>query len=198
MIIVPMPTSPTAASEIPWKLKQPSQSNRGWKGKRRTTILPEAARWSAEVDMPVIRGEASFRPWRSFLAQLQGRANAFKLVAVEGPQFKFHQVVVIDGTGQKGGTLKTRGWQPGARLLDGMFITAGDRLLQVIGDHPIVGADGKLTVTVLPTIPEGLADGAHVEVRLPYALMSLDTDEQGWTVGVGQQYKVSFPVVEAL
>lgn len=198
MIIVPMPRAPKAAREIPWKLKQPSQSNRGWKGKRRTTILPETPRWSAEVEMPPILGEAAMRPWRSFFAQLQGRANAFKLVAVEKPQFRFHQVVVVDGAGQKGGVLNTRGWMPGSQLLDGMFITAGDRLLQVIGNHPIVGADGKLAVTVLPIIPEGLPDGGAVEVRQPYALMSLATDEQGWTVSPGQQYKVAFPCEEAL
>jgi len=192
MIHVDLPAAPVAA-EIEWEPHQPSQTNESeFTGTDRTVILAQAPFWTAKVTYPTIIGEARFRPWRSALMRLQGRANAFRLVAVEGPQHGEHQAVVIDGVGQTGFALATRGWQPGTGLNDGMMVTVGDQLLQLVADTGLAGADGKLTLKVLPHIPAGLVDGGPVETRLPWALMRMTTDAPGWKVGRGQQYAITF------
>lgn len=198
MITVALPERPVAA-KIDWRPRQPAQVNRSeFTGRSRSVILAEAPFWAAGVTYPTIIGEAAFRPWRSALMRLQGRANAFRLVAVEGPQHQVAQAVVVDGAGQTGYSLAVRGFEPGEYMLDGMFVTVGDRLLQVVADTVQAGADGKLTLSVMPHLPAGLADGAEIETRLPWALMRLAQDQQGWTVDRGQQYSVSFDCEDAL
>lgn len=193
MITIDLPRYPVAR-KIDWSLVQPTQVNRpefGY-GHPRSTILARAAYWTARVEYPVIQGEARFRPWRSALTRLQGRANAFRLVAVEGPQQRFYSEVVVDGAGQQGYTLLTRGWAEGAYLLDGMFITIGESLFQVVADSEIASTTGKLAISVMPQLPADLTDGVTIEVNKPWALMNLANDQQGWTVDVGQQYLVAF------
>lgn len=195
---IEMPRTPVAA-EIEWMLDQPSQTSRSefnGRGGARTNILAGGARWFAKVTMPVVLSERQFRPWRSFLAKVRGRANVFRVKAVEQPQIRFHCVVVADGGGQKGYSLKTKGWLPGAQMLDGMFLTIGDSLLVVDGDSVIAGADGKLTIAVNPLIPEGVADGAAIEVHEPWALLQMSDTRSGYTVGRGQTYSISFQAEE--
>jgi hypothetical protein len=197
-MIVSLPADPVAA-KIDWKPRQPSQVNRSeFTGKTRTVILAVAPFWAASVSYPTIKGEARFRPWRSALMRLQGRVNPFRLGACEGPQHQELQSVVVDGAGQTGYSLRTRGWVPGTGLADGMFVTVGEKLHQVVANTGLAGDDGNLTIAVMPHIANGVADAVHVETRRPWALMKLATDQQGWTVDVGQQYSVSFDCEEAL
>ena len=175
---------------------QPDEPERiNGRGGARTNILAGGARWFAKVTMPVVLSERQFRPWRSFLAKVRGRANVFRVKAVEQPQIRFHCVVVADGAGQKGYSLKTKGWLPGAQMLDGMFLTIGDTLLVVDGDTVIAGrreADDRGE----PLIPEGVADGATIEVHEPWALLQMSDTRSGYTVGRGQTYSVSFQAEE--
>lgn len=196
-MLIDMPATPVAA-EIEWTLDLPSQANRPefGRGRGRTNILAGGARWSAKVTMPDMLSEAAFRPWRSFLARVRGRANTFRVVAVENPQIDSFCQVVVDGAGQQGYALKTRGWQPGLQLRDGMFVTVGDRLLVVAGNTYLADANGRMVITVDPLIPDGLADGAPVEVYRPYAVLQMADTRNGYTVGRGQMYAVSFQAEE--
>lgn len=198
-MLIDMPRTPVAA-EIEWMLDRPGQTNRSefnGEGGGRTNILAGGARWSAKVTMPKQLGERAFRPWRSFLARVRGRANTFRVIAVEGRQLPFFCTIVVDGADQKGYALKTRGWYAGAQMLDGMFLTVGDRLLVVAGNTAIAGADGRLTIAVEPLIPGKLVDGAAVEVHLPYAVLQIADTKAGYTVSVGQMYSVAFQAEEA-
>lgn len=198
MIIVDLPRYPVAA-KIDWKPVQPTQVNRSEFGAgSRATILAQAAYWAAHVEYPEVVGEPRFRPWRSALMRLQGRANAFRIGAAEGRQQSVFMTVLVDGANQRGYAVKTRGWVPGTFLLDGMFVTIGERLHQVVADTDIVGADGKLTISIMPQLADKLADGVRVEVDEPWALMRLASDQQGWTVSPGQRYSVSFDCDDGL
>lgn len=195
MAVIPMPASPAPQTEE-WTLTQPSEANRSeFTGRRRVTILPEAPRWSTKVTLPSILGEAAVRPWRSFLARLQGRVNAFKLVAVEAPQFVSPGQVVVNGAGQTGFTLATRGWTADAYIGDGYFVTVGDQLLQVVGRT--IASGGLATLSIMPQLRAPTVDGAAVEVRLPYALVSLAEDKAGWTTKPGPEYSIEIAVEEA-
>jgi hypothetical protein len=192
MIIIDLPVFP-APAKIDWKPRQPTQVNRSeFTGTTRAVILAQAPYWAASVSYPTIAGERAFRPWRSALMRLQGRANAFRISACEGPQHRAYQEVVVDGAGQQGYNIALRGFFPGVQLLDGMFVTIGEDLHQVVADTLIAAADGKLTVSIMPHLAGGIPDGLAVETMNPWALMQMTTDQQGWTVDVGQRYSVSF------
>jgi hypothetical protein len=194
-MLVELPRFPAAPAEVTWKLRQPSQANRSeFTGARRVTILAEAPRWTAQVKYPPIIGREAFRPWRAALAMMQGRAGTFRLGAGEGAQ-QFSGSPVVDGIGQIGTTLRLRGCGPGSSAKQGWSLTVDDRLHEIVGAG-IAGADGKLTVSVIPYVA-GLPDGAVVELVRPYGLMSLSDDEAGWTVGAGQKYDIAFNCEEA-
>ena len=192
MIIIDLPRYPVAA-KIDWKPCQPTQVNRSeFTGKSRSVVLAQAPYWSASVSYPTILGEAAFRPWRSALMRLQGRAHAFRLGACEGPQHTFHQRVVVDGAGQQSYALAVRGLVPGTQLLDGMFVTIGEDLHQLVADTPLAGIAGKVTLSIMPHLAVGIPDGLSIETMRPWALMQMTSDQQGWTVDRGQQYSVSY------
>lgn len=198
-MLVELPRYPRAPAEVTWKLRQPSQANRSeFTGVRRVTILAEAPRWTAQVKYPPIIGQNAMRPWRAALAMMQGRAGTFRLPAFEAYQpisYGADGPPAVDGAGQIGNVVRLRGFCRGTVLRTGWFITIADRLHQVVAET-IVGADGKVSVKVIPYVA-GYADGAPVEAGGPYALMSLTDDEAGWTVGAGQKYDIAFNCEEA-
>ncbi len=197
MSIFDLPPNPVAA-EIKWTLRQPSQSTRAeFTSARRVTVLTQAPRWSAEVKYPTIIGEVRFLPWRAALARLQGRVHGFRLVAVENPQLIpiGATPAAIDGAGQQGTLVKTKGWVPGTALLAGWFVSFADGLYQVL-NSPIAGDDGKMVVELLPAIADGVTDGTEIEATLPFAVMAMSDDSTGWTVGKGQTYDVAFACEE--
>jgi len=194
-MLITMPASPVPSS-VDWRLRQPTQANRSeFTGRRRVTILAEAPRWSAQVKLPAIRGEKAVRPWRTFLARTQGQANSFRLEAVEGAQFAGPGIVVVDGAGQTGFTLATKGWRPDTYIQD-VFVTVADQLVQVVG-RVIAGTDGRAVLPIMPHLRLPTVDGVAVEVVRPYALVSMAGPEAGWLVDVGQRYSVEFAVEEA-
>jgi hypothetical protein len=195
-MIIAMPPAPVAL-QIQWRLRQPTQVNRSeFTGRRRTTILAAAPRWTAQVSMPPILGEEGVLPWRAFFARLQGQAHSFRLVACERVQFN-STAVTVKGAGQGGSTILTQGWgSAGEKLKAGHFATVADQLLQLT--EPVVAnSSGEAELTFLPYARLSPADAAPVEVRRPWALMSLTEDEAGWDVGKGQRYAISFACEES-
>lgn len=195
---VELPRYPRAPAEVTCKLRQPTQANRSeFTGLRRVTILAQAARWSFQVKYPPIIGEAAFRPWRAALALLQGRAGTFQLPVTENYQpFSWGAgPPVVDGANQIGSSVALRNLGRSSVVRRGWFITIGDALHQVTREA-IVGADGKVSLDVMPIVA-GYPDGAPVELVRPFALVSMSDDEIGWTVGPGQRYDLSFNCEEA-
>jgi hypothetical protein len=196
MSLITFPSAPTPA-EIAWSLRQPTQVNRSeWTGRRKATVLAGAARWSAQVTMPPLLGEARVAPWRAFLAQCQGQAHWFKLVAVENVQIS-GVTVLVNGGGQAGYSIATDGWgAAGTKLKAGQFVTVNDQLLQLVADV-VANGSGQATLSFRSYLRIPTTDNAPIEVARPYALMAMADDTNGWTVGRGQQYAVSFACEEA-
>lgn len=196
-MLVELPRYPRAPAEVTWKLRQPSQANRSeFTGARRVTILAESPRWTAQVKYPPIIGERQIRPWRAALAMMQGRAGTFRLPAFEQSQRTFRSSeITIDGDGQIGSAIATRGWSPGAAMLIGWFVEIGDGLHQVV-KQSMADAQGKMVLNVIPYVA-GRPHGTTIEAIVPCGTMSLSDDEAGWTVGPGQKYEISFNCEEA-
>jgi hypothetical protein len=114
---------------------------------------------------------------------------------VEGRQFEAPGIVLVDGAGQTGFSVATRGWTAGTYIKD-VFVTVGDQLVLVAG-RVIAGPDGKAVLPIMPHLRAPTTDGARVEVQRPYAVVSLADDQAGWSVKPGPEYSISFDVEEA-
>jgi hypothetical protein len=196
MALITFPATPTPA-EIAWSLRQPTQVNRSeWTGRRKATILAGAARWMAQVTLPPLLGEKAVMQWRAFLAQCQGQAHWFRLVAVENIQIS-GVTVLVNGAGQAGYSVATDGWgAAGTKMKAGQFATINDQLLQLAADV-VANGSGQATLSFCSFLRIPTTDNAAIEVGKPYALMSMTEDTNGWTVGRGQQYAISFGCEEA-
>lgn len=196
-MLIPFPAAPVPA-QIDWQIEQPGQVNRGeFTGRRRVTILTTAPRWFATVTLPPILGEDRVLDWRAFVVDLDGVANRFRLVAVERDQLPASVVVSVDGSGQGGLQLATKGWgAPGLKLKRGQFVTVGEQLLMLRA--PVVAdAAGKAVLSIKPYLRLSPADGMPLEVRRPYAVMAMSEPRNGWSVGIGQNYAITFQCEEA-
>lgn len=196
MSLITLPASP-APAQVEWTLNQPTQVNRSLvTSRRRVTLLPAAPRWRAKVTLPPIQGEARVLAWRAFAIDCDGQANSFKLIACERDQIS-GIAPTIDGAGQAGRSLLTAGWgAAGVKLRRGQFVTIGEQLLGLMQDVE-ADADGKAEIHVKPYIRLVPANGAAIEAKRPYAVMSMASDDAGWIAGVGQQYTVSFECEES-
>ncbi len=195
-MLIPMPAAPIAAN-VDWMIDQPGQANRGeFTGKRRVTILTAAPRWYATVTLPPILGEAQVLDWRAFVVDCDGIANSFRVIACEGDQITGVDVRVV-GAGQGGHQLVTTGWgAAGQKLRRGQFFTSGDQLLMLTA--PVVAdANGRAVLSFKPYIRFSPANDAPIEVRRPYAVMSMSDPKNGWKVGIGQNYGVSIACEES-
>jgi hypothetical protein len=184
-------------ASVDWTIDQPSQANRAqFTGARRVLFLNEAPRWSATINMVTAIGEPQMRPMRAFIQRCKGVSGTFKLPATEQVQDHALGSVVVDGGGQTGFALATRGWAPHAYLLVGNFITLGTQLIGVDA-QVIAGADGKAIIPLSQYIRTIPADGAPVEVANPYGVMSLADSKAGWGVKPGQLYSTTIQCEEA-
>lgn len=61
----------------------------------------------------------------------------------------------------------------------------------------VADGDGNATLAVKPYIRVVPADKAPIEVKRPYAVMAMSDPKNGWKVGIGQKYGVSFDCEEA-
>lgn len=86
MANIPLPSS-VRIRRVEWRLDRPGQANvSAWTGKRTVVSNPWHGKWSAQVELAPIIGEANVRAWRATLAKLKGVINTLQLPATEGPQ----------------------------------------------------------------------------------------------------------------
>ncbi|WP_242149626.1 hypothetical protein [Sphingomonas sp. BAUL-RG-20F-R05-02] len=196
-MLITMPAAPVPA-KVEWSFDQPVQVNRSeFTGKRRATILSAAPRWYAAVTLPAIIGEDGVLDWRAFVVDCDGVANSFRVIACERDQMGGNPNVVVSGANQGGHALATAGWgDPGPKLKRGQFVTIGDQLVMLMA--PVIAdANGRATLNFKAYLRLSPADGAQIEVRRPYAVMSMSDPKNGWIVDVGQNYAVTFPCEES-
>jgi hypothetical protein len=195
-MLVTMPAKPIPA-DIDWSIDVPAQMNRSeFTGRRRTVLLSAAPRWYARVTLPPIRGEAAVLAWRAFVVDLEGIANKFRLVACERDQVEANIAVTVVGAGQGGRQLLTTGWPPSSvPLRRGQFFTSGEQLLMLMADVE-ADASGAALLRFKSHLRFSPANGAQLEVRRPYAVMAMSDPRNGWKVGIGQNYGVSFDCEE--
>lgn len=190
-------------AQVDWTPVRPAQVSRSeWTGKRKVMLLAEGARWRAKVAMPPIRSEAAFLAWRAFLADLEGVANRFRLIACEGAQRAGAEPTVAAAAAAGAMALSLTGFAANeAALKRGNVMTvmlpSGDEQLVTVTAPVAAAADGSAIVNFKPGLREAVAIGGAVETRRPWGLMAM-TDDTPWSVGRGQIYTIAFECEESI
>jgi hypothetical protein len=179
MTVIAMPTCPPLAG-INWRYQQPTEVNRSeWTNKRKVAILPAAAMWTADVPDIEILDEESFWAWNAFFADLQGRANTFRLPVVRRPQI-VGVTPTVNGAAQIGYNLVTAGWgTSGVKLRRGQFVTVNDQLMRLTAD--VVSASGAATLHFERWLRSSPANGSALVVDIPTAIMALADDNTSFS-----------------
>jgi hypothetical protein len=204
------PPVPLPLRGVQWRRKRAQQVNRSeWTRTRQLVRLPKAAQWTASGEFIPVRQQANALQWQGFFAQLDGMANAFPLVAVEAAQLPVGCYAQVNGAGQVGASLSlfalntTGNFPTGTTFLPtGSMITVplpdGTVQMDRLTAPLIAGAGGVGTATLESWLRKSPTDGAVVEVRLPYALLTLDQPEDGWDVAQLQDYGFAFSAEELI
>ncbi len=161
MIVTPV--SLVAVTESPWTGYQQTQANQG-------------QRWVFDVSLPLMaRQEAS--AWESFFLKLNGRQGTFLMghAGEIAPRGVATGTPVVDGAGQTGQTLNTKGWTVSTTniIKAGSWLqlgTAGlSRLYRVLEDANSDGA-GKAALTIWPKITQGNIQADNAAIILSSAV----------------------------
>jgi hypothetical protein len=197
MAIVALPAGVRIASAS-WTLDRPAQVHlSAYTGRRKVMADPWHARWSAEIELAPVVGEAHILAWRAFLAALRGQVNSFRLPAAEQEQ---SAASPLTNGPQVAGSIEiaTRAWPPSATALKaGQMFTLSDQLCIVKVDA-VSDTFGNAQIQFEPPLRTGAADGQALVVGRPTALVSLTSSSAGWSVGPGQLYGARFSVEEAI
>lgn len=192
-----------APSGVSWRLRALTQTQESpFDGTAQTLALP-GARWEASLTWQTLRpGHA--RLLEAFLSSLQGRAGRFTFGPVHGPrQASGTGTPVVNGAGQTGATLSTRGWAASAQaFLAGDWLsytdTTGRRRLHQVTANSTADGSGVASFAVAPPIRRAGADGAAVEVSAPLGVFRLASDDATISVRPPLLGSVTLEIVEAL
>ena len=194
MAIIPTPAALKIRS-IDWTLFRPSQVNRSaWTGRRQVVGQPGHSRWSAEVQLAPLQ-ERDMRAMRSFLAQLRGQINTFRLDAVEKGQSRSAiNATVVANAAAGANSFQVAGFLVGETLQPGQMMTVNDQLVIITASSGV--ADTNRTFQFEPALRLPAAAGTPVVVHRPTAHVALVDPSFRWNVGVGQMYGFSLSVEE--
>jgi hypothetical protein len=174
-VLVPPYTIPI--KEDSWTLITPAQKNVSrFTGSRQVQLLP-GAHWECQGELAPIVDAARRKAWRAFFASLNGVAGQFQ-IRTEAAQQTVNANPTVSGAGQTGYSLNLATAVPNGQLLlaDGDWMTIplptkGTQLVLVTDSNVI--AAGVAAISFVPALREAPTNAATVEIRNPYAVVSL-------------------------
>ena len=156
--------------------------------------------WEYQIEMAQTQGRDG-RRLAAFFAQLGGARGRFLFRDPAIVQTPGTGDPIVDGAGQSGNMLATRGWAPDVpALLAGDFLSLGadsaTRLYQLTADAT-ADATGRATLNLVPRLRASPADGASLEIAAPAVLLRLAAPVPA-RIGRADSYRFSFTAREAL
>lgn len=177
--ILDFPNVPAAT--VDWQLATVTESFASPYGaNEQTAALPSAARIVATLTWEKLaRAEAA--DLEAFLWECDGPAGRFYLgcQARLNPRGNPLGAPVVDGAGNYGGLVNTRGWTPNAAgvLLRGDYFGVGDEI-KMVRATVNADADGKAAISFKPALRRVPADSAPIVTAAPKAVFRLLDDNQ--------------------
>ncbi len=196
-----MPRLVTAPSSIEWDEHDVVGQNESPFTGQTQSYDWRSAWWEAQVSLPPMN-RYSHDAWSAFLSRLRGPLNAF---LIGDPRARLPKgcalgTPVVDGGGQAGYKLATRGWKPSTPsiLMFGDFIQIGYRLYKVT-DTFDADANGKVTLGIWPPLREQPPDGSGIITRNCKGLFRLKASNGNkHSTNVGSYGFSGFAIREAL
>jgi hypothetical protein len=198
--IIPMPATPSAPATVEFTaMDTVAVSISPFTGQQQ--VQDWQASWlEASVSMPALR-HAQAQEWIAFLMSLRGQAKVFQLgdPLALSPRGSGLGTPLVDGAGQTGYLLSTKGWIANAVsvLLPGDWIQIGYRIYRTLA---IATADsaGKLVLSIWPQLRESPADGDIITLNNTKGLWRLAANARKWSVSGSRTYGMQFDIREAL
>ena len=160
--------------------------------------------WLAGITLAPMK-RASAEEWRSFFLKLNGKQGTFLMgdLGAKLPRGIATGTPLVDGAGQTGQELDTKGWTGGQTgiLKAGDYIQIGtgltSRLYKNLNDVNSDGG-GLATLDIWPRLRESPANSAVIVVSEPKGLFRLSSNLNLSEVGVSAFYGFGFSAIEAI
>ena len=160
--------------------------------------------WRAGITLAPMR-RVKAEQWRSFFLKLNGVQGTFLMgdLAAKLPRGIATGSPQVDGAGQSGQSLLTKGWTSGITgiLLEGDYIQIGtgltSRLYKNLNDVNSDGG-GLATLDIWPRLRESPSDSAVIIVNNAEGLFRLDSNLSLSEVTVNAFYGFGFRAIEAI
>lgn len=161
--------------------------------------------WMAEFDLPPIRDRAIAMEWIAFGLALQGKYGRFLFgdPSAVTPQGVATGTPLVDGGGQTGNVLNTKGWSNSITgiLKAGDYIQLGTGLSSSL--HMVVATSnsdgtGKAGLYIEPALRTSPADNAPIIVTNAQGVFRLDQNDFSWSIQPGPVWRISFTAREAI
>jgi hypothetical protein len=196
------PAEPAPAAMTIRARETVAQSRSPFSGKRQV-YEHQGGMWQMEFTLPILT-EAEWREWSAFLVALRGVRGTFLMgdPVRSAPQGAGGGAPVVDGAGQTGLTLATRGWPASTLVLKaGDYIQLGSASathLHMLTADATSDAAGLVTLDLWPRLRTTPADGGLIVVSNTVGQWHLATNLNGWDYRPARLSEMSFKCVEAL
>lgn len=162
-------------------------------------------KWEASFNMPPILNRAIANQWKAFGVKLEGRFGQFYFgdPSAKEPLGVGTGTPLVDGAGQNGNTLNTKGWTPGVTgiLKAGDYIQVGtgtsSRLHMVVEDADS-DTSGDAVLTIQPALRYSPADNLALNVNSPVGVFKMTSNTFSWSVRPGPIYTIGFQAEEVI
>lgn len=161
--------------------------------------------WSMQLQMPPMTKRALAAEWYSFALKLEGTFNCFLMgdPTARDPLGSALGNPVIDGLGQSGNSVNTKGWEPNTErlLVAGDYIQLGtgmDSRLHMVVDIVNSNGDGEAVINIVPALRTPPNDGAAIVTRNARGVFRCTDNAFSWSVAPGPVYRLNINAVEVI
>lgn len=161
--------------------------------------------WSIEFSMPPFNNRALAADWYSFGLKLEGSLNTFLIGDPLGknPRGVASGTPLVDGAGQSGNILSTKGWTPDIAgiMLKGDYIqigTGNNARLHMVVEDANSDSSGDASLSIVPALRTPPADNAAIIVSNARGVFRLNSNSFSWSISPGPVYRLNFSAREAI
>ncbi len=200
MAIITLPTKFAFTSVESFRLQRSSNTLRSrYTGQRQTILFPFAV-WFFEGTLVEYDGVDAAKI-RSFLTQLEGQKNSFRLPVpgYSGPStgYAANTTLTLGGVAARALSFNTYGNTNNAAVLnEGDFFTINDELKVATAAIAANGA-GQATYSFQPPMRKAVGGDTQVKLQNPTCLMNaLEDDVAGWSLKAPVRHGITLSAVE--
>lgn len=162
-------------------------------------------RWMLDFALPPITNKLIAGQWKAFGAALKGGYGLFLMGDPLGkqPMGLGGGTPVVNGGGQEGNLLLTRGWPVSAAnvLLPGDYLQVGsgeNSRLHMVTEAVSADSSGEAAISIEPALRFSPADGDAVVIENAKGVFCLSSNTFAWSASPGPVWRISLQAMEKL